>query len=88
MTDFLGSLIAASMLCCALGTCRSYFQRVGFVTGFGVFLALMGHFAYYNWMHFDAFYTAMFAVDVIVGWFLAGLVIAAVIRPSAEAASG
>ena len=23
LTDFLGSLIAASMLCCALGTCRS-----------------------------------------------------------------
>lgn len=87
LTDFLGTAIVASMLCCAVGgRCRSYLQRVGFVTGFGVFLALMGHVAYYNWMHFDGFYTAMFVVDVVVGWFLVGLVIAAVVRPPRETA--
>ncbi|TWU62575.1 hypothetical protein V7x_43100 [Crateriforma conspicua] len=53
LTDFFGAAIAASMLCCALGgcCCRTYLQRVGFVTALGVFLALMGHVAYYNWMH-------------------------------------
>lgn len=85
LTDFLGAAIAASMLCCAVGgTCRSYAQRVGFVTGFGVFLALMGHVAYYNWMHFDGFYTAMFVVDVVVGWLFVGLVVAAIIKPPSE----
>ncbi len=87
LIDFLGAAIVASTLSCAVsGTCRSYPQRVGFVTGFGVFLALMGHVAYYNWMHFDGFYTAMFVVDVVVGWFLVGLVVAAIIRPPREAA--
>ena len=87
LIDLLGTAVVACMLRCAVGgTCRSYPQRVGFVTGFGVFLALMGHVAYYNWMHFDGFYTAMFVVDVVVGWFLVGLVVAAIIRPPPEAA--
>ncbi len=83
LLDFLGAAIAAAMLSCAVGgcCCRSYVQRVGFVAALGVFLALMGHVAYYNWMHFPADYTAMFALDVIVGWLLAGLAIAAIIKP-------
>jgi len=83
LTDILGCSIVATLLWCALGGCcmAKYWGRVGFITGFGVFLALMGHFAYYNWMHFPIDYTAMFMVDAIVGWFLAGLAIAAIIRP-------
>ncbi|WP_153558725.1 hypothetical protein [Roseimaritima sediminicola] len=84
LTDFLGASIVATLLCCAAGgcCCKTYLQRVGFVSGFGVFLALMGHVAYFNWMWFPAHYTAMFVLDVIVGWFLAGLAIAAIIKPS------
>lgn len=89
LTDLLGVAIVASMLGCAThGTCRSYAKRVGFVTGFGVFLALMGHVSYYNWMHFEAYYTAMFIVDAVVGWLLVGLVVAAIIRPATVAPSG
>lgn len=84
LTDLLGALIASIMLwCCVSGSrCCTYMHRVGFVTGFGVFLALMGHVSYYNWMNFEGFYTLMFVVDAIVGWFLAGLIIAAFVKPA------
>lgn len=89
LTDFLGVALASTLLCCASDArCfATYKARVGFVTGLGVFLALMGHVAYYNWMHFDGYYTAMFVVDAIVGWFLVGLVAAAIVRPTAEPAA-
>lgn len=83
LTDIVGCAIVSTLLWCALGGCcmTKYWGRVGFITGFGFFLALMGHFAYHNWMHFPLDYTAMFMVDVIVGWFLAGLAIAGIIKP-------
>lgn len=83
LTDFLGVALASTLLCCASDAqCfAGYAARVGFVTGLGVFLALMGHVAYYNWMHFEGYYTAMFVVDAVVGWFLVGLVIGAIIKP-------
>lgn len=86
LTDFLGATIAAAMLCCAVGgcCCRTYWQRVAFISGFGVFLALMSHVAYMNWMRFPAHYSAMMILDAIVGWFLAGLAIAAIIKPTAN----
>ncbi len=86
--DFLGVLLAATLLKCAADArCfRSYLARVGFVTGLGVFLAMMGHVTYAIWMHFDAYYTAMFVVDSVVGWFLVGLVIAANVKAKDEPA--
>jgi len=87
ITDVFSATIAASLLFCALGgcCCRDYWQRVCFVTALGVFLALAAHVAYYNWMHFSAYYTAMFVVDSVVGWFLAGLAIAAIVKPTGSA---
>ena len=89
LIDFLGVALASTLLRCASDAkCFAAYQaRVGFVTGLGVFLALMGHVAYYNWMHFDGYYTAMFVVDAVVGWFLVGLIVAAIIKPNAEPAS-
>ena len=63
--------------CC----CSGYLARVGFVTGFGVFLALTGHIAYMNWMYFPLDYTLAYIVDAVGGWFLTGLVIAAIVKP-------
>ena len=86
LTDFFGAAIVAPLLFCALGgcCCQSYLQRVGLVTALGLFLALLGHVAYYNWMHFELSYTLVFVVDVVVGWFLAGLVIAAIVKPNPD----
>lgn len=79
--DLLAALLAACLLS-SIGPCgRSYWCRVGFVTGLGIFVALVGHLSYWNWMHFPLGYTVAFMIDVTVGWLLAGLAIAALIRP-------
>ena len=81
--DFLSVGLASLLLSLVSDAKRlsTYVARVGFVTSLGVFLGLTGHVAYYNWMHFPADYTAMFVVDAVVGWFLVGLIVAAVVVP-------
>lgn len=83
--DLLAAMLAACLLSGAVsGCCRSYWQRVGFVAGLGIFVALVGHASYWNWMSFPTDYTIAFVVDVVAGWTLAGLVIAAFVRPQAN----
>ena len=79
--DLLAALLVAVMLSSAVcGSCNTYAHRIGFVTGFGVFVGLIGHASYWNWMYFPLEYTIMFMLDVLLGWFLAGLIMAAIIR--------
>ena len=81
--DFAAALLVAMLLSCAAsGCCRSYGYRLGFVVGMGIFTALIGHVSYWNWMSFPLDYTIAFVIDNVVGWTLAGLVIAALITPS------
>ena len=79
--DVLSAMLAACLLTSALTDCRSYAHRVGFVVGLGIFVALVGHAAYWNWMRFPTAYTIHFIVDYVVGWTLTGLAIAAIVRP-------
>jgi hypothetical protein len=89
LSGFLIDLLAAGIAACLLssvGGCGcSYWCRVGFVMGLGVFVALVGHVSYWNWMSFPLDYTIAFVIDNVVGWTLAGLAIAAVIRPQTPA---
>jgi len=79
--DLLAALLAAVMLSSAVnGSCKTYAHRIGFVTGFGIFVGLIGHASYWNWMHFPLQYTTMFILDAFFGWFLVGLIMAAIIR--------
>lgn len=75
--------LAACLLSSALADCRSYARRVGFVIGLGIFVALAAHGAYWNWMRFPTAYTIHFIVDSVIGWTLVGLVIAAIVKPTA-----
>ncbi|MDA1014541.1 MAG: hypothetical protein O3A00_08835 [Planctomycetota bacterium] len=80
--DLIMALLAAVLLSCTLGCCgKCYVRRVGFVAGLGVFVAFAAHASYWNWMHFPLDYTLAFMVDVSVGWTLAGLVLAAIVKP-------
>jgi len=86
INDLLAAVISAGLLsiCIANPICQNYLARVGVIASLGVFLALMAHVSYYNWMRFEWNYTLMFIVDAIVGWVLVGLVQAALIKPSVK----
>lgn len=83
--DLLAALLAACLLSATLASQPSYVRRVGFVVGLGMIVALVAHAGYWNWMRFPLDYTVAFVVDVVVGWALAGLAIAAIMRPQPRA---
>jgi hypothetical protein len=79
------SCIASTLLTLTLARRPSYTIRVFFVALLGVFVASEGHLNAWNWIHMQLPYAAVFAADAIVGWLLAGLVIAAIVKPPKEA---
>ena len=87
LIDILGGLVAAFMLCMALPGCQTYGRRVLFITCLGVFVALIAHLGYWNWMKFSTDWTFAFVVDVIVGWALAGAAMAAILKPTPTTAA-
>lgn len=76
---FAEALIAAVLLSMTSGL--GYLGRVVFVTLLGVFAAIEGHGSYWNWMQFPQDWTVAMATDVVVGWALAGVILAIVLRP-------
>lgn len=83
--NFASALIASIMLCCACGR-RGYAARVAFVFGLGLFVAVSVHLIARNYLFDPLDFTLLKIGDSIVGWLLAGLVIAAVVKPRAETA--
>ncbi len=57
----------------------SYMARVFYVVMIGFVGALLGHVPNWIWWGFDGGYTLVMVADTLVGWFLAGLIIAAFI---------
>ncbi len=55
----------------------SYMVRVFFVVMTGLIGALLGHVPNWIWWGFDTSYTIVMIADILIGWFLAGLIIAA-----------
>jgi hypothetical protein len=78
--DLLAALIAAVVVSFCDG-CRGYLTRAGLVGMLGIFAATVSHVSYWNWMAFPLDHTIAMTVDVVVAWVLAGLVIAAIVRP-------
>ena len=71
------SLIAAFLL--ARAALFSYAARVGFVSAIGLAATLTTNVSYWNWYGFPASYTLAAMVTDLVGYFAAGLVIAAIL---------
>ena len=87
LIDLAATLLAACLLASIGGCGRNYWCRVGFVAALGIFLAIMAHVSYWNWMYFPLDFTVAFIIDVVVGWSLVGLVMAAIVRPKLETPS-
>jgi hypothetical protein len=74
--------VAAWLLSLAAGNLRSYGARVQFVTVLGAFAALAVDLQYWNWWAFPTDYTIGMVADHVIGWFLAGLALAAIVKPA------
>ena len=78
LTDLFVALLATILL---LQTNRlSYVGRVAFVLGVGAIIFAGGHLDEWNWWGFSNAYIAMQLGVLLIGWFLAGLVIAIFVR--------
>ncbi len=78
--SFITQLIAAFFVAWLLlrTTGLSYIGRLVFVIVFALAAGTITHIPYWNWFGFDAHYTLVEMADLLIGWFLAGLVMAAV----------
>ena len=52
---------------------------MGLVGLLGLFAALVTHVAYLNWMWFPVDHTLAMSANVVIGWLLAGLAMAAIV---------
>ena len=78
-TNFFCALLA-SILIAAIG--GSYLRRVGMITLLGVFAGVAVLIPYWNWYYFPFDFVLGGLICHVVGWLLAGLVIAKVVKPA------
>jgi len=79
LSELVEAIIAAWLL--AQAGLATYGARVGFVTGIGVVGAILAEAPYWNWYSFPLDYSLVNAVMQIVGFFAAGLAMAALVKP-------
>jgi hypothetical protein len=78
-TNIVSSLLAALLLS-QVRVGASYWTRVGLVTLLGLFAFVTVVVPYWNWYSFPADFVASEAIEHVVGWFVAGLAMAAIVR--------
>jgi hypothetical protein len=76
--QFIGAYFVTWMLMQTKG--MSFRAKVGFVTLFGLSVGVLGKLPDWNWWGFSASYVMTAVVDLVIGWFLAGLAIAKVLK--------
>jgi len=79
LSDVLAAGIVSYLLSLAVAT---YWRRVGLAALLGVFGLFAISSIYWNWYGFPSAFFVAQGVDMIVGWSLAGAVIAKVIPPA------
>lgn len=79
-TQVIGAFIITFLLLQTHGL--GYWRRVWFVSLIGLVIGVLSGLPEWNWMYFPFSYVGLGIVDLFVGWFLAGLGIAAVAHPS------
>ena len=82
VAELLGDILAAGVAAFILGGLGGpLLVRAGTVGLMGVFEWADINVSYWNWYKFPAAYTGAALVEQIVGWTLAGLVMALILRP-------
>ncbi|MGH9709720.1 MAG: hypothetical protein ACRD37_04150 [Candidatus Acidiferrales bacterium] len=85
--EFVIDVVSAFFLACILamgaGGVSSYWKRVLAVTLAGLFAGVFLGFEYWNWYNFPTNYTLAYVAVVVIDWYFAGLVMAAIVKQSA-----
>ena len=74
--------IAVMMLSKISWSLASYGNRVRFMSMIGLILAVGGRLNDWAFMHFPTDFSLLLAADDVIGWTLAGLVVARIIKPA------
>ena len=82
-TDLALGLLTAVLLSCVLAGLPTYGCRLGFVTGLSVLPILSVLVPYWNWYGFACAFTMAGVIEHVVGFFLAGLILAAIVKKPA-----
>lgn len=77
-TNVVSALLAALLLA---QTRLGFVGRVLFVTGLGLFGFVISSVPFWNWYGFPVEFTCAQLLEKVIGWFLAGIVLAAIVRP-------
>ena len=80
-TNCANSLIAAGLVAFVINSLRAYIARVLFVTMIGLSAGIAVNVPHWNWYGFPSAFTLAEIVEHVVGFAVAGLVIAALIKP-------
>ena len=82
LTELGSSIFAGLLAAVVLSQVKSgYVGRVLIVTLMGTFGFVSINISYWNWYRFPLDFTTGAALDEIIGWFLGGLVLAAIVGP-------
>ena len=81
LSNILAALVAAFLVSNATSL-TGFAARTAFVGALGLFSAFDVHASYWNWYGFPASYTLAQTVDGVIGWTLAGVVLALMIKPA------
>lgn len=78
--DLIAAFFTGWFLSRSTAAASTYMSRVVYCGMLGIFLALLSHIVNWNWMNYPLDYTTAWTLDTIIGWILAGLGIAAIIK--------
>ena len=84
--DVVGCGLIACLLCMASPALQSYGKRVVFVMLVAVFASVAGPLIEWNYWSYPADFAIPIFLDGVIAWSLAGLVIAAIVKPKPVAA--
>ncbi len=78
--SLLSAFLAAWFLSRSTAAASNYLSRVVYCGMLGIFVALLSHIVNWNWMNYPLEYTTAWTLDTVIGWILAGLGIAAIVK--------
>lgn len=86
LAGILGGFLAAFVV--FKSGAEHFWCKVGTVTIMGLFAWVTISIPYWNWYRFPTSFTLGQGIDEVVGWFLGGLIIAWLVKPKQDHASG